>query len=258
MQIGCCTSFDNLSLLDRLGYDFIDLPGAQLASMSELEFSELKHKLTPNRLPCMGFHASIPAEVKIIGQQVNNAIIKDYLEKLIQRAKELDVKFIGIGSPNSRKIPDGYEIEQADEQMLKFLETACELAGNDINILLESLNKAETNYINTINEAEQLIDKLHYKNIGLVFDIYHFLMEQENPNLITSALVKKVKYLHIADPDKRLFPTKGRISVFENVINNLVACGYRGIISIEAITNQIDIDAKEGLKTVKELLKFRY
>ena len=79
-------------------------------------------------------------------------------------------------------------------------------------------------------------------------------MEQENPNNLTDDLVKKVKYLHIADPNNRTFPIKSRINVFQNVVNKLLACGYKGSISIEAITNDIDIDAYEGLKAVKELV----
>ena len=141
MQIGCCTSFDNLCLLDRLGYDFIDLPGAQLANMSELEFTGLKHKLKKSRLYCQGFHASVPATIMIVGNQVDNGVIKEYLKKLIQRAKELGVKYVGIGSPNSRNIPIEFDKVQADKQMLMFLETACDLAGDDVSILLESLSK---------------------------------------------------------------------------------------------------------------------
>jgi hypothetical protein len=51
-----------------------------------------------------------------------------------------------------------------------------------------------------------------------------------------------------------VFPRKSRISVFQNVVSKLLACGYKGTISIEAITSGIDIDAYEGLKAVKELV----
>jgi D-psicose/D-tagatose/L-ribulose 3-epimerase len=258
MQIGCCSSPDNLCLLDQLGYDFIDLPGAQLTNMSESEFTELKHKLTINRLPCLGIHASISEDIQIIGYQVNYAAQKEYLTKLMKRAKEIDAKFIGIGSPKSRRMPYGYKREQADKQMELFLNIACDLAGDQVSILLESINRTETNYINTIDEAVQLIDQLQYENTGLIFDIYHFLKEQENPNLITCSLVKKIKYLHIADPNKREFPQKCRISIFKDSVNRLLACGYMGAISIEAITNHIEIDAEGGLAASRELLEIKY
>lgn len=254
MQIGCCTSVENLELIRRLGYHFIDLPGVYLTGISDLEFVRLKDKLAFAKIPCKGVHASVPASVKIIGGDFDEDAASSYLKKLIQRVKELGVEFVGIGSPASRCIPEGFDRRRADEQMLHFLAAACRLAGDDACVLLESLNRSETNYINTVCEAETLIDRLDYKNKGLVLDIYHFLVEKEDPMVISSGLAAKIKYLHVADPEDRSFPRTDRMEIYERIVKRVICSGYNGAVSIEAIPRNMQTDAEEGIKALRKLL----
>ena len=253
MKIGCCTSVENMEVLDRLGYDFVDLPGARIAAMEEAEFEHLRQELRAGRLKCMAFHASVPPGIRMTGDKIDERANGSYLKRLISRGKQLNIRYIGIGSPNSRTVPEGYSIAKADGQMLHFLETACEIAGNGVDILLESLNRTETNYINSISHAAALVERSGRANLGLVLDIYHFLREGEDPGILSGELLEKVRYVHIAEPVKRGFPAPGQTDVFAEVLKRLDEFGYKGDISIEAMTNAFDTDAEAGLKALRAL-----
>lgn len=253
IKLGCCIDIEQVYSVCELGYDFIDLSGAELVKKSREEIEKLAEYLKQRSIPCIGIHATFPKEIKLIGDEYNPVILREYMDRLVEKAKILNVRYIGIGSPGSRQRENGVPKEMADRQMRDALGLICEQA-EEFDILLESLNQEETNYINSLQEAYDLEKGVNKSNIGLVWDIYHFIKCGEKVDKISEDLLSHVKYLHIADPDGRKYPsdTSGRelFDVMEKAIS-LTKVEY---LAVEALTKDFQTDAQQCRKILKEHL----
>lgn len=254
IKLGCCVSLRELQAACRIGYDFIDLSGAELAALSYGQVEELSRSLRQQGISCIGLHAAILPEIALAGEAYSEKRIREYAENLIPKAKELGAAFLGIGSPASRKLPPGFDRAKAEEQLLCSLEIlGSESAG--IDILLESLNPEETNYINTLPEAYEVLAKSELKNKGLVWDLYHFTKSGERLDSVTGEIAGRVEYLHIADPQKRAYPSAATEDALFLLMKAAVEMTNSKYIAIEAVGNEFCEEAETGYHTMLEMFK---
>ena len=122
-----------------------------------------------------------------------------------------------------------------------------------VTILVEPINRYESNFINTLDEATMLLDRLHAGNVGIMADVFHMNIEDDS---IAGSLVrnqKYVKYVHIADSN-RLAPGMGHTD-FEAIIKALASTGYDGWLSAEVLPgNNPDDMARRAADSMKALL----
>lgn len=250
IKLGCCIDSADIEPAYETGYDFIDLSGAELASMPRESVDKIAGTLKAYHLPCIGIHAAFPPEIALIGEKFSEASIEKYSDDLLAKAKKLDIRYLGIGSPYSRRLEDGYERSKADDQMIRVLEI---MSGKEpgIRILLESLNREETNYINTLEEAARIVDRTGNTNTGLVWDLYHFIRCGESLDEISRDILSKVKYLHIADPAGRRYPSESSDENLFRLMQNAIRTTDCEYIAIEALSNDIRTDARKGCHFLK-------
>lgn len=68
MKYGCGTTIDNYSILQDLGFDYIELPGNQISKMTDEEFDALKTVLENGSVKCCGFNAALTPDIVITGE----------------------------------------------------------------------------------------------------------------------------------------------------------------------------------------------
>lgn len=242
IKLGCCIEIEELSAACNMGYDFVDFSGKGLVKLSAKETDILAAYLEEQNISCMGIHATLPKEIALIGDSCDLAALRQYTKQLLERARALKVRYIGIGSPNSRKLEPGISREDADRQMEAALTLICEMAP-DMDILLESLNKEETNYINSLQEAYEMKKRVKKENIGLIWDIYHFMKSEEKTEELTRELLDCVKYLHIADPNGRKYPSAlSSPKLFETMQKAIILTGIK-YLAVEALSTNFGKDA---------------
>lgn len=213
MRIGYCVSLKELKQLEQGMAEFVDLSGHELTALSVLETHSIAKRLKNLQIECVGIHAAFPSQIKIAGKGTDAEAAIRYFQQLVGRAEILQVKFIGIGSPQSRALEAGADREEADSHFASLLSAFCDCAG-ETRVLLESVNRKETNYINSLDEAYNIVQKAKRKNIGLILDLYHSQIENEDIGNLNDEIWKNVYYLHIADPHERKYPgytTKGKL-----------------------------------------------
>lgn len=118
------------------------------------------------------------------------------------------------------------------------LEYACKY---EVILTLECVNRYETNFINTAEEALELVEKLRSENFKILLDTFH--MNIEEPSL-EEAILKTGKYLsciHVADSNN-LAPGMGHID-FREVYHSLKKINYRGYICVEVLPIPDDLSA---------------
>ncbi len=257
MKFGCCTTMEYYDLLDKLGYDYIEIQGAKVAQMPEEELEETARRLKEGRVKCCGFNVAIPADLAIIGPNYSQERTQAYAKELCRRGSLLGIQNIGIGSPNSRKLPEGYDKELAWKQAGEFVTTfAKEAQPYGINILWEALNHLECNFSLSIPEAVEFVKGLDLPNVFMVGDLYHMALEQEGAKELLEAL-PLLRHVHLAQRDKdgnRGYPDMAHLEEYRQVLQPVLDAGYDLTLSAEAFYGPVPEGAEEAIRVFRALV----
>ena len=55
MRFGICTGPENIELLEKLGYDYIELNASKMLTLSEEELESIREKLNASKIKCEAF-----------------------------------------------------------------------------------------------------------------------------------------------------------------------------------------------------------
>jgi len=102
-----------------------------------------------------------------------------------------------------------------------------------VRLLIEPINRYETDYLTTIDQVLAVIDRVHSSALGVVADTFHMNIEESS---IESALIRATPYLghvHVADSNRQA-PGTGHLD-FSRIIAVLTDVGYRGYLSAEIL-----------------------
>ena len=164
---------------------------------------------------------------------------KKIRDTAIQRIKDmvkLAYKFkadVNIGRVRGA-IPENEERKKIEERFFSVIgECADFTAKYETNLLLEPVNRYETNFINSVEEAIEIVDKINRKNVKLMPDVYH--MNIEDASIIDSLRKAKhrVAYVHFADSNRQA-PGQGHID-FQEIAFVLKNIDYEGYITAEIL-----------------------
>ncbi len=231
MKLGVCTNAQNLSLVEEIRYDYIELPLADVVKLNEEDFEQLKENVFKSSIRVETFNLMLPP-LKITGKNVDYDKVKAYLKIAFQRAEVLGGKVIVFGSSSARNVEE-FDLEKGMEQIKAYLRMCDEMLQNSpLIIAIEPLRKKESNVINLVSEGATLARSLQLKHVFLLADIFH--MEEGNEPLETLLEVKDIlKHVHIATKETRCAPSKNDTVYFKKVFEILKKAGYQGRVSIE-------------------------
>lgn len=102
-----------------------------------------------------------------------------------------------------------------------------------IHLLLEPINRYETNFINTAREGLSLIEEVGEPSFKLLLDTFHMNIEESNSIEAIHEAGGQLGYVHFAD-NNRLAPGDGQIN-FPAIIQSLSKINYSGFISAEIL-----------------------
>jgi len=248
MKFGCCIkNLAHLELIKKIGFDYaeISVKDILISLRDDKEWEINKKIIQQSNFPIEIANSFL--NIKVIGENLDYLVIDNYLKNTFERANSIGIKIIGFGSGDARNIPENFPKEKANAQLEKFLNMALKYAEqNSITIGLEPLNKQETNFINSLEEAKQIIKKINNPNLKLTADFYH--LNKENEDIENLEDVKKeLIHIHVADT-LRKYPGLGN-SNFKKLFKTLKKINYNSRISIECT-----LDNFEELKSSLDFL----
>lgn len=139
-------------------------------------------------------------------------------------------------------IPPDMDRAAAEERLLTGLGTVARAARTaGVRLVIEPINRYETNWLNTVDEVLDLIGRLGEDNVGVLPDTFHMNIEESD---ITAALRRagaRVWHVHVADSNRRA-PGWGHLD-FGPVVRTLGEMGYAGFLSAEILPNPGLLDA---------------
>lgn len=173
MKYGCGTTIDNYSILQDLGFDYIELPGNQISKMTDEEFDALKTILENGSVKCCGFNAALTPDIVITSEGYDLEKAKAYAELLCKRGSQLHISAIGIGSPKSRKFQEGADlVKKINRPNLKIVFDIYHMAMEQEDI--QELEYALP-YVHHIHIAERVGAERRYPSDAL-YDYYKKLL----------------------------------------------------------------------------------
>jgi sugar phosphate isomerase/epimerase len=244
-DVGIVQDMERDSLLQASGIPFLSESITKCFSPKTLTDQQFKRKLQSiKRLKStlVACNLFIPAELKLVGPDVHENDILTYAEVVFQRCRQAGLKLIIWGSGGARRVPEGFDPAKAKKQMIAIARTLAELAAQyDIVLALESINHTETNFINTLAEAYEIVQAVDHPNFRLSADIYHMLKENESPSIIEKAGAYLV-HCEIAEKENRTPPgTQG--DDFRPYLKALKKIHYKGKIMMECRWGDVDKQA---------------
>jgi len=186
----------------------------------------------------------------------------EHQQKAVERLKaHIDLAallgcFVIIGGIRGRILETGKEFESSVEKGNQALVACANYAhGKGVNLLLEPINRYETNIINTVDEAADLIEKIGSRNLKLLLDTFHMNIEEKS---IAESFIKAGRHLghiHFADSN-RLAPGWGHID-FGEILDILKKIHYQGAVCFEILPKPDDVQAiQQAIQYIRDLQGF--
>ena len=234
LALGACRGPDSYAMLKKCGYDFAEGGTAALfvPDKPDAEFERKRAETAAAVLPVPACNGFFPADMKLVGPEPRHEAALAYATIILARAGKGGLKILVLGSGGARRVPEGFDAAKARGQFVGFCQKLGPLAEKaGVTIVLEPLNKGETNFLNTVAEGCGIVDEIGHPNVQLHADIFHMLREDESPASIVKAGAR-LRHCHIAEKKNRTPPgTDG--DDFRGYFKALKTIGYQGRMSIE-------------------------
>ena len=233
-RIGVCSQPDKWELLKENGYAFAEaeLRSFLMPQNEEEDFAPNLETAQNAGIPIYSCNLFFPGDMRLTGEEVDMAAITRYTEVAMRRAKQIGIKIIVLGSGGARHIPEGFSHETARGRFIEICRKIGAIAQkNDVTIVIEPLNAAETNFITTVAEGLELVKEVDHPNIQLLADLFHMTRAGESPESIVKA-GKYLRHCHIAENEQRTAPGIAGDD-FTPYLEALKKISYKGNIALE-------------------------
>lgn len=258
MQYGVCTGPQDAAVFALAGFNYIEL-NLRRDLMPEARFDAFEPALTLARrcgLPTPAANCMLPRELPVTGPNVDLSAVERYLQGAFAHAQQAGVHTVVFGSGGARSFPDAWTWQQAWDQLVAFGRRLGPLAKQrDIVVVVEPLNSRESNILNTVEEAAQLVRAVDHPHLQILVDAYHFFAEEEDLAALDGCATL-IHHVHVATYRSRLAPGREPCD-FVPFMRKLHEIGYAGRVSIEGAweTTHMIEDARRARDVLRDAQK---
>jgi len=166
----------------------------------------------------------------------------EFIKQVIEFASKVNAAAI-IGSMQGIRHKE-ITVEQANNWLIEGLTELTDYAEKLKScILLEPLNRYETNLMNTVAQSAIILDKIESSSIKLLADLFHMNIEEESISQTLRKFSNKIGHVHFADSNRRPVGM-GHLSLNE-IATTLKDIDYNGYLSAEALSYPDEKTASE-------------
>jgi len=257
MLFGCTCKPGEYETVSQAGFDYVEFPCRVICEMEDDAFEILCGLVKKTGVPVMGMNLYCPPEIIIAGPGYDTEKAIAYARKAAVRCSALGVRIVGIGSPRSRTIPDGFDREIAKSQLHDFLcVTAAEFDKFGITVAMEALGPCLCNFINTVSEAQEAVIIADKNNLKIVIDFYNMEHSGE-ADIDIEPFADLIVHAHISDddgtPTQRSYLHPEKYTLHQKRISRLMESGYKSGLTIEIDIPFDNIRAQENLRFLRSI-----
>jgi sugar phosphate isomerase/epimerase len=245
MKLGWCGPIENAAVIEEAGFDFIELPLAPFGLEDQNSLAAAKKAIGVSPLPIWAFNLFLPRDMRVVGADVEPDRVKSYLGRAAELLAQAKSKIAVFGSGRARNIPEGFDRDKAEAQFIDALYWCAEaLKGSETTLVIEPLNRKESNIVNSIAEGVRFARAVNRREIRVLADIYH--MDEENEPLSEVAThIEWLSHIHLADTG-RFSPGTGSYD-YDTFFRYLKTGNYRGMLSAECTVKNLEADMRQSL-----------
>ncbi len=249
MKISICnelfTGWDIDKIFDyaaQLGFDGVELAPFTMAEtamdISAAARKRIRDAADKAGIEIVGLHWLL---VKPEGMYINHPdagirqMTQHYLKALIDLCGDLGGKVLVHGSPQQRNVQEGWDPDECWKRARETFQICAEAAqSRDVFYCIEALTTADTNFINTIEEALRMVTEIDHPNFQTMLDCrsIHASVGSQLPEVLRRTLATgKLRHVHVNDSNGR-GPGFGDLR-FAPLLKILHETDYAGYISVE-------------------------
>ena len=168
-----------------------------------------------------------------------------YLDELIDFCGDLDGSVMIFGSPKQRSTTDGASIEDAKKYFAEGLVAVADHAqSRGVKIMVEHLDKTQSDVINTLDEAWEFVERIGHPAIQMMFDFHNTADETEPLDVLVRRHLAHIHHVHIQEMDGQYLGTGTAADDFLATFQILKDLNYDKWVSLEVF------DFSPGGKTI--------
>lgn len=260
-EIGVARDMEDDALMYASGYrHFVESIGKIMSpqSVTDEEFAARLKAIRQLKTNLYAVNIFIPGNLKTVGPEVDEEAILAYTQKVFERCQQAGVGMVVWGSGGSRRVPEGFDYQQAVDQFVSIAgKVARQAQQYGILLTLENLNSTETNFLNRLSEVIDVVKRVDEPNLRVCVDIYHMLKDGEPAEVIDEGR-GLIEHCDIAEKEGRTAPGIAGNEVVP-YLRALKRIDYSGKIIVEARWTSFEKEAPATVKylegRIKELWK---
>lgn len=242
------------ALASRLGYDGVEIHIGHPGDIDRQGTRELCRR-TGLGVPTIGTGMAAgkeglsftDAEAAVRARAVERILLHIELAAYLNSGVTIGLIYGRLGQPVEQR----GSREQAALECLKACCQAAEQKG--VTLFLESINRYETDCLNTLEEAVQRIERIGSPSLKLLADTFHMNIEEVDLAASLRRCRQHLGHVHLADSNREA-PGHGHLDV-GGVLRVLSDIGFEGYVSLEVLPRPDGRQAaKDGIACVRNLL----
>ena len=255
----------------KWGFDSIEIP---VEDPSHIDPAHVKRELDRHGLVCGSVCACMGPDRDLRGTPEQQETGLAYMRKVLDQMVPLDCPsligpvYSAVGRADA-VLPDEYKKQWAT--VVENLKQLCQYAAKrGKQVCLEPLNRFETDFINTCEQALKMVEAVGSPALKVHLDTFHMNIEQKNQAAAIRKAGKLLGHFHACGSDRGT-PGNDHID-WKSIAKALKDVRYQGDVVIESFTTDVKVIARaaaiwrrieptrdeiavKGLKYLKRTLK---
>jgi D-psicose/D-tagatose/L-ribulose 3-epimerase len=225
---------DNLPLLPQIkeaGFDAVEVPIFRAEGFAA---TDIRKGAEQNGLEVTGCSVFTDGLSLLSDDASIRAKAKTRVEEIAKAAADAGIRIVAgplyspVGYlPGRRRTED--EWKRVVDAYQSFGPT---LESTGVTIAIEPLNRFETFFLNTAEDAAQLCDEIGHPQVGVLFDTFHANIEEKSISDGYRTVARHLKHVHTCENDRGI-PGTGHVD-WPGVFGALHDIGYHGHLTIES------------------------
>jgi D-psicose/D-tagatose/L-ribulose 3-epimerase len=227
----------------KWGFDTVEIP---IEDTSHIDPVKVKRELDKNGLVCGTVCACVGPDRDFRGTPQQQKTAMDYMKRVIDQMVVLDCPamigpvYSSVGRADA--VPPT-EYKKQWKTVVKNLKTLCKYAESRGKLIcMEPLNRFETDFINTCDQALKMIKEVGSPALKLHLDTFHMNIEEKNQAAAIRKAGKTLGHFHACGSDRGT-PGSDHID-WPGIARALKQIGYKNDVVIESFTTDVKVIAR--------------
>jgi D-psicose/D-tagatose/L-ribulose 3-epimerase len=223
--------YPHLEKIKSSGFDGVEVP---IFGGEDAHYRKLRTKLDELELKTSTVTVATPEASAISPDPAVRQAAAERLKRIVRQSAILGADvlcgpfhqalgvFSGTG-PTEEEFKHATEVHRV---------VADEAQREGVVLAIESLNRFECYFLNTMAAAAAYVRRVDHPNFKALFDTFHANIEEENLPKAFSENAAEIAHIHVSNNDRGV-PGRGHID-FQSIFRAIKSSGYDGWLTIEA------------------------